>query len=900
MIHDTGDADLDHLLEIDEEINKENLEDYSVTNDKIEDRGNKRPFERTDVDSEWEPRPGHLTSANHPDDKAFHSAPNETTLAKRVRAPDLGKQMADTVCQPAPKQTTLLKRIPLEGDYVSVTYDSGCRYYLKVTELEEHVDLSQMPYQPVGLANEAERLMTKKASKLLDADHSMRALTSSFSQLWTQRYAPAHYLDLISDETTNRTLLRWLKAWDPYVFGTTPITQPRIPAQPANNPASSGANQFVARADDLENLAGEIDPRDGLPRFRLVLLAGCPGLGKTTLAHLLAEHAGYQVIEINASDDRTSSAFKDQLNAVVTSATSLNRTGQGTTGSFKPCCLILDEIDGAAPAAVELLASAAKTVLQPARERRTRRRNKEPLVLRRPVICICNDLFATAIRPLRASGVPCLVLRLPVVDLGRLISRLDAIAQKENLPVDKAVLTRLAEIADRDVRSCLNAMQFLKSRLSQSSENHAESSVSLADLATLVSMGGGLKDVQRTLFDVWKAVFTIPSTHILSARIQRRGERQGRWMYPTCGPSATAPNRTRPADSESTLSARLEHVMDIANSCGDSQMVAMGIFENYLNSRMKDASLNVARQASEWFVYHDRLFKHIHSRMDFSLYGYPVWLPGWFHLAFATPTGMSLPSATAAGSGSKSLRWPTAHTEAASSRAQCTAILEQLLANQWNSPGLLTASGGTQSEPVRVKSGSFRFLTRRNFLLDVASPVLNIITLMATTLRPLNSQLYSQQEKACLQNLVDLMLNLGVDWSAQQSAETGEMEFQLEPALNSVACFSNSVAALKVIPHTTKQLITRELGLERMRRSERSFQSGAPSAVGSPNRVESRQTKSKIDLTTHTTLKIPGISDVMNKKQRIKRDFFGRPIEEMPKTCKPANPVKGNRYSPLF
>ena len=40
------------------------------------------------------------------------------------------------------------------------------------------------------------------------------------------------------------------------------------------------------------------------------MLYGPPGLGKTTLAHVVASHAGYNVVEMNASDDRSLQAFK--------------------------------------------------------------------------------------------------------------------------------------------------------------------------------------------------------------------------------------------------------------------------------------------------------------------------------------------------------------------------------------------------------------------------------------------------------------------------------------------------------------------------------------------------------------------------------------------------------------
>lgn len=43
--------------------------------------------------------------------------------------------------------------------------------------------------------------------------------TTNKGDLWVDKYKPRKYLDLLSDETTNRNLLYWLKMWDKVVFG---------------------------------------------------------------------------------------------------------------------------------------------------------------------------------------------------------------------------------------------------------------------------------------------------------------------------------------------------------------------------------------------------------------------------------------------------------------------------------------------------------------------------------------------------------------------------------------------------------------------------------------------------------------------------------------------------------
>ncbi|TPP57359.1 putative chromosome transmission fidelity factor [Fasciola gigantica] len=310
--------------------------------------------------------------------------------------------------------------------------------------------------------------------------------------------------------------------------------------------------------------------------------------------------------------------------------------------------------------------------------------------------------------------------------------------------------------------------------------------------------------------------------------------------------------------------------------------MTMGIFENYLNCRMKDSSLNVARQASTWFTYHDLIFRRIHSNTDFSLLRYTSHLPAWFHLTLATPLGLT--NASGITRGTSYLHWPTAHTEANAKRQQCSSILDHLLANQWTAPGLY------DTEVLGSNASSFRFLPRRRFLLDVASSTLRLLSLTASSLRPLNAQLYSQQETVHLANLVSLMLNLGLDLSPQQNAETGEVELHLDPRLDQVVCFSsNTSTAMRNIAHTTKQLIARELAVERMRRAARNLNAASNSVNRHP--TQPMQPKLSPKLNPSSVVSVP-LNSSTDKKSKIRCDFFGRPLTDTRTTGVVSNKTK--------
>ncbi|KTA97666.1 Chromosome transmission fidelity protein 18 [Nakaseomyces glabratus] len=287
--------------------------------------------------------------------------------------------------------------------------------------------------------------------------------------LWVEKWRPKKFMDLVGNEKNNRRILKWLRQWNFAVF------KEQLP-QPD-------------QSKEQENF----DPFER-PMKRILMLNGPPGIGKTSVAHVVAKQAGFSVAEINASDERAGTLVRDKVHNTL-----FNHSFTG-----EPVCLIADEIDGSVESGfVKVLidivnadkrATDNYVLKKNARGKNNGKSNRyRPKLLLRPIIVICNNLYAPALEKLRPL---CEIITLRKPSDNSVRERLTHICMKERINSGMKTINELIDISEGDIRNCVNNLQF------QSKGNHKTSNNDNVSEDTL-----GLKDISLSWFKIVNQIF---------------------------------------------------------------------------------------------------------------------------------------------------------------------------------------------------------------------------------------------------------------------------------------------------------------------------------------------------------------------------------------------------------
>ncbi len=231
---------------------------------------------------------------------------------------------------------------------------------------------------------------------------------------WTEKYRPRHIRDLVGNLNVLQSMVAWAQAWT--------------------------------------------------PRSRPLLLYGKPGTGKTSAAHALAGDLGWDLIELNASDQRTKAALER-----IAGTSTLTASLSGAERKL----ILLDEVDNLHGTADRGGAKALIDIIKKSRQ---------------PIVLIANTLQDVP-SELRSRTEP---LQFRSIQARAVVPRLRYICSAEHLRCSDSLLQEIATRAGGDVRAAVTMLQ---------------AAAIGRETLTAEDLYSSSKDERSTIFDLVGAVF---------------------------------------------------------------------------------------------------------------------------------------------------------------------------------------------------------------------------------------------------------------------------------------------------------------------------------------------------------------------------------------------------------
>ncbi|KAI0483305.1 hypothetical protein GGR56DRAFT_623770 [Xylariaceae sp. FL0804] len=755
-------------------------------------------------------------------------------------------------------------------------------YGIDIHELVDNAkaELAKEPEQSVHIPDEpipSVEVRTKKPRKTL---------------LWTEKYRARHFTDLVGDDLTNRQVLRWLKKWDPVVF----------PGAAKSKPLSRRQGQ-KAEAEEEK------------PHRKILMLTGPPGLGKTTLAHVCAKQAGYEVMEINASDDRSRDVVKTRIRTclgtenVKTVQQSRPQPGEQQKVA-RPVCVVVDEVDGVVTgsggsgeggfirALMDLIHTGEKNASgqNPAQAQGAARRKKKTDDFRqmRPLILVCNDVYHPSLRPLRQSTLA-EVIHVGKPSIDSVVVRLKTVFEREGIPCEKDAARKICEAAwgmsnaieakrgaestaEGDLRGVMVVGEWVAGRLRASALNGTLSLsrqwVERNVLRDLAHGGGGARGMGRgNVKDIVTRIF------------------QDGAGFPKSNVLATAPSskylheqpQAQFSFSEQQKKYGMERLREMVETSGDVDRVITDVFSDYPNHEFNDDSfLSKPDQAYEWMHFHDACASKLFGSHEWELAPYLCQPVLACHSLFASPirrvnagfdkkwgeADEAAPPLPFSG--------PRADFAAREAEKESRFMLQELQAQL--PPTLMRAF--RSAEDI-----STEFLP---YLVRMVSPDVKPVVVGGSGDAKGIASVRRDAEKAMVQRAADTLAQVGIELqrgkieSDSSSFSRGpQWVYRMEPDLDVLATFETSAAVVHGTQAPTRyavrQVLDQELQKTRLLREaaarQARFRAGNPqSADDFVFNSDNKEKGKKGAGPAGNAASLPAV--------QVKRDFFGRVIQQ--------------------